>query len=224
MPPNTALERNSDTRHREQACHRALAFDLGKLARFWLELRHYKPMIQSTDEKVSRAGCPAQPVVQFRLIPLAIPCCILAAMTLLGCRSVQVDPAAEAVKQSDQLYQVYLTGDLGRAKSSLEETIRVIENANLKPERQANMIFFAYARLYVLERRTSTRAIAEVDLVKARYWFLREHEFSGETVAQAGAAVQSLTADKCMDFVDKWDKQRTDGVGPRYTQELIYVK
>jgi hypothetical protein len=176
-------------------------------------------MIQSTNGKVSRARRHAQPVVKSRLILLVIPGCILAAMTLLGCRSVQVDPAAEAVKQSDQLYQVYLTGDLGRAKWSLEETIRVIENANLKPERKANIIFFAYARLYVLERRTSTRAIAEAALVKARYWFLREHELSGETEAQAGAAVQSLTADKCMNFVDKWDKQRTDGVGPRYTQE-----
>ncbi len=176
-------------------------------------------MIQSTDRKVSRARCHAQPVAKFRLTPLVIPCCILVAMTLLGCRSVQVDPAEEAVKQSDQLYQVYLTGDLGRARGSLEETIRVIENANLRPERKANMLFFAYARLYVLERRTSTGAVAETALVKARYWFLREHEFSGETEAQAGAAVQSLTADKCMDFVDKWDKQRTDGVGPRYTQE-----
>ncbi len=176
-------------------------------------------MIQSTDRKVSRARCHAQPVAKFRLTPLVIPCCILVAMTLLGCRSVQVDPAEEAVKQSDQLYQVYLTGDLGRARGSLEETIRVIENANLRPERKANMLFFAYARLYVLERRTSTGAVAEAALVMARYWFLREHELSGETEAQAGAAVQALTADKCMDFVDKWDRQRTDGVGPRYTQE-----
>lgn len=176
-------------------------------------------MIQSTDRKVSRARCRAQPVVKFRLIPVVVPGCILVAMTLLGCRSVQVDPAEAAVEQSDQLYQVYLTGDLGRAKWSLEETIRVIENANLKPERKANIIYLAYARLYVLERRTSTGAVAEAALVKARYWFLREHEFSGETEAQAGAAVQSLTADKCMDIVDKGDRQRTDGVGPRYTQE-----
>jgi len=189
------------------------------LAQFRLELGQFKPMIHSTDRKVSRAQCHAQPVFKFRLISLVIPCCILVAMTLVGCRSVQVDPAEEAVKQSDQLYQVYLTGDLGRARGSLEETIGVIESANLKPERKANMLFFAYARLYVLERRTSTGAVAEAALVKARYWFLRKHELSGETEAQAGAAVQAMTADKCMDSVDKWDRQRTDGVGPRYTQE-----
>lgn len=181
-------------------------------------------MKQSTDRKVSRARFHAQPVVKFRLIPHVIPCCILVAMTLLGCRSVQVDPAEEAIKQLDQLYQVYLTGDLGRARGSLEESIGVIENANFKPERKANLLFFSYSRLYVLERRTSSGAVAEANLVMARYWFLREHELSGETEGQAGAAVQALTADKCMDVVDKWDRQRTDGVGPRFTQELIYVK
>src|SRR5208282_5782123 len=86
--------------------HCALTFDRGKLAQFWLKLGQFKTMIQSTDRKISRARCHAQPVVKFRLIPLVIPCCFLVAMTLLGCRSVQVDPAEEAVKHSDQLYQV----------------------------------------------------------------------------------------------------------------------
>jgi hypothetical protein len=156
----------------------------------------------------------------FRINLLEIPFCILVAITLLGCRSVKVDPAEEAVKQSDALYQVYLTGSRDQARGSLEETIRVIENANLKPWAKANTLYITYARIYVLERRTGTEALAEAALVRARYWFLRKHELSGESEEQAGAAVRSMTADKCMDFVDKWDKEHTDGVGPRYAHPL----
>lgn len=189
------------------------AFEQNMLMRFENSDCHREPAASG------RARCHAQPVVKFRLNLLVIPFCFFVAMILLGCRSVQVDPAEAAAKQSDKLYQVYLTGSRDQAIWSLEETIRVTENANLEPSGKANTLSITYARLYVLERRAGNGGLAEAALVRARYWFLREHELSGDSEEQAGAAVRSFTADKCMDFVDKLDKEHTDGVGPRYAQQ-----
>ena len=142
--------------------------------------------------------------------------CIVAAVALLGCRTVPVEPADEVVKRSDELYRAYLAGDREQAKQSLLDTVHVIEKAKLKPWGQANMLFITYARLYALEFRTRSQSSAAGALVKARYWYLRENELSGDSQDEANAAVESFTPDKCIDYVDKWDRDHTGGKGPRY--------
>ena len=135
---------------------------------------------------------------------------------LLGCHTRRIDPADEVAKESDRLYRAYLEGDRDQARRSLGETIRLIENANLQPWGQANSLIFTYSRLYVLEKRSGNDELAEAALLKTRYWYLRQHELGGDSLAQAASAVKLFTAEKCMEFVDIWDLDHTAGKGPKY--------
>ena len=62
--------------------------------------------------------------------------------------------------------------------------------------------------------------MAQVDLIKARYWYLRVRELNGDAPAKTRASVETFAAeDKVVAFVDEWDKKHTDGKGPRYVRQ-----
>jgi len=145
---------------------------------------------------------------------------ILALTILFVCHFKQIDPGEKVVKESDRLYQVYLEGNLDQARQSLEATVQKIEKAKLKPWGEANSLFFTYSRLYVLEKRAGNEDSAGACLVKARYWYLREHELNGNSVKDANKAVRAFTPERCMEFVDKWDRDHTGGRGPKYLQDI----
>lgn len=140
------------------------------------------------------------------------------ATMLLGCQVSIVDPSLEFTKQADVLYQSYLQGNRSQARRSLEETIQLAGKSNLKPAGEADCLCFTYARLYALEKRTGTQPLAEAALVRARYWYLRQRELGGSTADESAVALTSYTAEKCLDFVDKWNKDHTGGRGPMYLQ------
>jgi hypothetical protein len=149
---------------------------------------------------------------------------VLAVGLLVGCHRPPATPTRAAQEEAlttfkgraNRLYDAYLTGDRDEAKHNLEECIQLAHDSKLPPAYQAGCLFFDYARLYVLERRGGNEALAEAALVKARYWSLRERELGGNTDEKAGAVVKAETGEQIMGFIDKWDKDHTDGKGPNY--------
>ena len=141
-------------------------------------------------------------------------CCLL-----LGCRSQAGNGSDSLVKEGDRLYVAYLQGNRDQARRCLLQLVEVGETAKLSPIGQARWLFFDYGRLYVLETRVGSQALADAYLVKARYWYLRQCELRGDSKDEASAAIAAFTAEKCMEFVDKWDRDHTEGKGPEYAQK-----
>lgn len=128
----------------------------------------------------------------------------------------------EVRTQLDRLYTRYLNGDREEAKRSMQEAVAMIQSSKLGAEFErfeSASLFLAYARLYVLEKRAGNGELAEADVVKARYWYLRKDELSGKSVEEASAAVAEFTPERCMAFVDEWDRGCTDGLGPKYARD-----
>ena len=135
-------------------------------------------------------------------------------MALVGCGPKQPDQET-LERKLDASYNAYVQGDVHQARRSLEEGIRLCEQL---PSRkgQANAFFWSYCRLYVLDKRAGS-ALAESDLIRARYWGLRRYELGGSGTDEA-SYVTNLTAEALVLFVDKWDRDHTDGKGPWYAQ------
>jgi hypothetical protein len=132
----------------------------------------------------------------------------------VGCERQTAGVDQDVASRSDTLYQEYLEGSLEQARQSLLATVEVVER--LRPSGRASCLLFTYARLYALEKRAGNDALADAYLLKARYWYLCDRELGGETPEDAAKAVATFTAEKCVAFVDKWDKGHTNGKGPRY--------
>lgn len=136
----------------------------------------------------------------------------------VGCGAKQALRKEALVDKFDKLYDAYMAGDLQQARHSLQEAVQVCEQSVPSRQGQANTLFWTYCRLYVLDKRSGDEASAESDFIKARYWGLRRYELSGNDTNGAASAVQSLTGERFIGFVDKWDKDHSDGRGPRYVQ------
>jgi len=146
---------------------------------------------------------------------------VLLLMVLTGCDPERI-ARDNLAKQTSNLYHVYLNGGRDEARHSLQDAIRLIEDTQVSPpfrKGQAASLFLGYARLYALERRAGSNDMAQVYLVKARYWCLRQDELDGDNAAGCNAYLAKFAAeDKLMDFIDKWDKGANNGKGPRYIQ------
>lgn len=171
----------------------------------------------------AHAWCWAALIMGTRILRSAL---MLAVWVLAGCssqpnvssRASQEQTLATFKQQANQLYDAYLAGDREQAKHSLEQSIRLAEESKLPSTYQAGCLFFDYARLYVLERRGGSERSAEAALVKARYWSVREAELGGNSDEEAGARAKSETGDQIVAFIDKWDRDHTDGKGPNYAR------
>ena len=66
----------------------------------------------------------------------------------------QIDRQQEVLRQTQRLYDDYLSGDLGHARRSVLGEIQLLEEADgIAPYFRAAHLFLEYSRLYVLERR-----------------------------------------------------------------------
>ena len=149
---------------------------------------------------------------------------MLAASIVAGChpqpiastRASQEQALSNLKRQANGYYDEYLAGDYNQAKLSLERSVKLADKLEFVPHYQAGHLFFCYARLYVLERRTGNDALAEAALVKARYWSLRERELGNVPDEEGGAFAKSESGDRIVEFIDKWDRDHTDGKGANY--------
>jgi hypothetical protein len=143
-----------------------------------------------------------------------------ASTCLVGCHPAPPPSADALVKRGDQLYVAYLSADLDQARRDLQDLARLGEAGKLAPIGQARWLFFDYSRLFVLEQRAGHQDLAEIYFAKARYWDLRQRELRGDSEAEIAAGLKAFTPQSCKEFVDKWDKDHTDGKGPRYIQDI----
>jgi hypothetical protein len=144
---------------------------------------------------------------------------ILTVIHLTACGS-EPKPMLDVSQRLDGLYATYLTGSLDQAKKSLHDAVVLLEDAKFaKPGAQSHGLWLAYSRLHVLESRSGNANLAEASLLKARYWYLRKLELSGESTEQAVEAVRVFTSEKCLDIVEQFDRKHGDGKGPNYTRQ-----
>lgn len=160
---------------------------------------------------------------------LLLPIFIVALGALHGCRFKQSDSIERQTKKyydfserSDQLYAIYLTGNANEARQSLEKDIdSIIEGKEyLEPGGRAGMLFLAYCRLYVLEKRLGNNVEAEANLIKARYWLIRKGELLGLPTGETMQEVLKFTPAKIVETIDAFDKKLNDGSSPNYFQSI----
>jgi hypothetical protein len=120
------------------------------------------------------------------------------------------------MEQVDQLGRDYdqacKMGDIDGARRSLtqmahlSETLSVSEKSNWTPRSQASVSFAAFGLLYCFEKRIGNEVSVTADLIKMRYWQLIELELSGQSEAQAVAAVESKTGLAIIEMFHHSDK------------------
>jgi hypothetical protein len=144
---------------------------------------------------------------------------ILGAWLLLGCAS-KGSKQAEVVREGNKFYDPYLAGDLVIARQSLDQGIRFFQSPAadvLEPSGHAGILYFSYARLYALERRSGNAQAAEAALAKARFWNERRFELANATnSASLEERSRSSSQEWIMELADKLDNSATQGKGPQY--------
>lgn len=126
----------------------------------------------------------------------------------------------DLVGQLDKLYYGYLGGDIVQARENLRQSILLLDGARFsKPAASAHGLWITHSRLAVLEGYAGNAILAEANLLKARFWYLRKFEISGESTEEAMKAVHSYDADKCRQAMEKFDKTHTNGLGPKYSRK-----
>ena len=129
-----------------------------------------------------------------------------------------------ALKEADKFYDGYVNGDVNTARRCLEQEIQFFQSPRadiLEPGSPAAAIYFTYARLYALEKRTGNDAAAEAALTKARSWNEKRYQFAGETNSIRLEECRLFnTPEKIMEVADKLDNGATQGKGPAYLHNI----
>lgn len=144
--------------------------------------------------------------------------CALVGVTVGGCSSKQATPAVNITDAVERLYETYLNGSGGEARKALHETLRLDEQIK-SPHGRASAFAWTYSRLHALEMREGHPDIAEVHLIKARYWFVCDAELGKRSEADIAATMRAFTPDACITMVDNWDKKHSNGMGAKYMQK-----
>jgi hypothetical protein len=94
-----------------------------------------------------------------------VTCMLLGVMlNLTGCGPG--GQSSVSAEQTDHLYQVYLDGNIGTARHTLHELVRVSEKLK-SAHGQAYCLRLTYARLYALEARCGNSDAAAIYLLKS---------------------------------------------------------
>jgi hypothetical protein len=143
----------------------------------------------------------------------------LALAAFAGCCSSEQARRQELGLKTDTLWGNYFNEGRDQARRSIVEANHVIEEVKLPnfEENRAFALFLDYGRLYSIDYRAGSNALAQADLIKARYWSLRTCELSGDTPDASIRHVDKFAGpDKLLDFIDKWDEGVNHGKQPRY--------
>jgi hypothetical protein len=138
-------------------------------------------------------------------------------IALCGCgRNVQTFDK-ELLDETNGYFRQYLDGDIDQARKSIVNAIHAYEDVtwNINRKQQAFALWLGYARLYALERKAGRQEQAQLALVKARYWALRQLELEGPLTPQKIDQFLQFNPDAMIGFVDKMDKSR-GGRAPHY--------
>ena len=155
---------------------------------------------------------------------------ILALMLLTsfecGCSSDASRSAAKTAeikkfeREESQLIIQYFVGNSEQARQSLKRTIEYIEKSNaLDADRQAGVLALMYYRLFVLEKREAHDVDAEIALVEARFWMIKNFESNRLPNSEIVYRLQNdaKTSEK---YVDEFDQGGNNGNRPKYLQYI----
>lgn len=142
--------------------------------------------------------------------------------SISGCRPEGKKKEDELFAKSQALFEQYLVTDVSRARQNLRSEIELLENAGIQtdPLRRATILFLECARLYVLETRCGNREEADVALMKTQYWNLRRFEIDAKGGTPNFTELKTFTIERIVAMVDKSDKERTNGKGPSYLEDI----
>jgi hypothetical protein len=160
-----------------------------------------------------------------RLQPfLAAACAGLAvALTLSGCNSdtKHDQQQEEVIRKSEELFRRYLEADISVARTSLLENADLLERATvLEPIGRSQLLAKTYFRLYVLEKRSGNEPVAEADLIKAKYWSLRNGEMMGVAVDKAMDQIKQYSPEHIFQYIDDFDRKNNKGKPPAFLETI----
>lgn len=148
---------------------------------------------------------------------------VILCLVFLGCgpsKPASAEGDAIVVTRLDQLYRSYLDGNAEQARNSLLECESVLSKAKLqKIDAVAHGYWLTYSRLFVLESWVGNSTLANAYFLKARFWYLRKLELSGDNTESAMNKVSVFDEAFCKQLVIKWDSKNTNGRGATYSKQ-----
>ena len=151
------------------------------------------------------------------LVPVAVGVWMISC----GVKKPTYESADEIRRSVDELYLDYLTNDIASAKKDMEKSIDILlSNTNNPAIRVSDGLWFAYARLYVIENKLRNTNRAAQVFNAARSWYIEEQmwrlKHTQHSMERVKGNVELFTEEKCEDMVEEWDERHTDGVGAAY--------
>jgi len=129
-------------------------------------------------------------------------------------------PELDVTSQLNPLTDGYLKSNPGEAREYLVKSIRLIQESKLTDWQIMSASKLPYARLYVLDKRMGNPVLADADLVKAKYCYVRALEGGQNSDIEAARALAEMTSEAFEKMVDEFDKARTGGEGPVYARSI----
>ena len=127
----------------------------------------------------------------------------------------------EIVQKSEDLNRRYLEGTLSRAKESLRDNAKLLEEGVvLEPVGRSQLLALTYFRLYALDQRIGDQTAADADLIRAQYWSLKNGDLTGVDVKTAIRNIKEFNEDRIIEYVDAIDKRHNGGRAPAYMSEV----
>lgn len=153
---------------------------------------------------------------------LAVALCAIMLLTGCNCgsnRGVQQDAI---LYKSESYSRCYVEGNLEEARRCLNKNALLLEQSTiLEPLGRAGLLTLTYARLFVLEKKAGNEALAEENLIKLKFWFLKRAELEGKPSNSTIKTMEELTtSDHLITFVDDTDKKHNRGKPPAYVTDL----
>ncbi len=142
-----------------------------------------------------------------------VPCCcfrlclgIVLGACFAGCNPSQKIGRLQDkyIARSEDLCKQYLKSDVSEARICLLENAKLLEEATvLEPIGRSQLLSKNHLRLYVLERRVGNEATAEANLIKAKYWALRNSELMGVALDSAIHQISENTFERIVQYIDE---------------------
>ena len=136
-------------------------------------------------------------------------------MICCGCHSVTNVKESSVERKLDLLYHAYLRGNYDQASQSMLDYLGVVPTIKTPHGRAYNYVF-AYSRLYSIEASVGNNGLADLYLIKLRYWSITASETADIGRNEIIESVKSLTSSNYVAFVDEWDKAHNGGRQANY--------
>lgn len=158
--------------------------------------------------------------------------CVIRAFTFIlisglsaGCSSdntkeAEVTKTEQFNEEYNRLFAPYMSGDIQQARQGLENTILYIKGSDaLDQYAQSGYLYMEYARLYALDKRTGNRAAVADDIIKARYWIIRNLRPPESLDDNIISYVMTDSPEKMINYVEVLDAG-DNGDRPKYVRYI----